>query len=69
VGDIFIAAEESGLPIHKDTTLGDSIGTGMAGVCIHKSQQMTAANAYFSHALPNLTVVSDALVSKCAIRG
>lgn len=69
MGDIFVAAEETGLPINRDVNSGNSIGMGMASVCIYRGQRVTAANAYLSHKHPNLTIVTDALVAKVFFEG
>lgn len=64
VGDIFVAAEETGLPMNRDVNSGNSIGMGMASVCIYQGKRVTAANAYLSHTPPNLTIMTNVLVAK-----
>jgi choline dehydrogenase-like flavoprotein len=69
VGDIFVAAEESGLPMNRDVNSGDPIGLGMASVCIHNGRRLTSAIAYLSQQPPNLTVVPNALIAKVLFEG
>ncbi|TLD18294.1 glucose-methanol-choline oxidoreductase protein [Venturia nashicola] len=69
VGDVFVAAEQIGVPMNRDVNSGNPIGMGMASVCIHKGKRVTAANAYLSCKQPNLTIVTDALVAKVLFEG
>ncbi|KAK5118456.1 hypothetical protein LTR62_002970 [Meristemomyces frigidus] len=67
VGDIFVAAEQSGLPTNQDVNSGNPIGMGMGTVCIHNCKRLTAADAYLQNAPSNLTIVADAAVAKVLI--
>lgn len=69
VGDVFVAAQEIGLPMNRDVNSGNPIGMGMASVCIYKGKRVTAADAYLSHKEPNLTIVTDAPVAKVLFEG
>lgn len=64
VGDIFLAAEQSGLRINKDVNRGDPIGMGMGSQCIYEGQRLTASNAYLSKRPQNLTVRVNSPVAK-----
>lgn len=64
VGDIFVAAAQTGLPLNEDVNSGNPIGMGMGTVSITPDgQRLTAADAYLRHVPTNLTIVQDSLVS------
>ncbi|KAE9368323.1 GMC oxidoreductase [Stipitochalara longipes BDJ] len=69
VGDIFVAAEQSGFGTNTDTNSGDPIGMGMGSVCIYKGQRLTASSAYLSSPPPNITILPHASVAKILIKG
>lgn len=64
VGDIFVAAAQSGLPLQKDVNAGDPIGMGMGTVSIHNGHRITAASTYVKHRSSNLFVKTDSLVAR-----
>lgn len=64
IGDIFIAAEQCGLPLNPDVNSGDPLGMGMGSVCIQRGQRLTAATAYLNGTPGNLTVLPNAAVAK-----
>jgi choline dehydrogenase-like flavoprotein len=69
VGDIFVAAEQTGMGTNRDVNSGDPIGMGMGTVCIYKGQRLTASSAYLSSPLPNLTVVPNSSVARILFKG
>jgi choline dehydrogenase-like flavoprotein len=69
VGDIFIAAEQSGLRTNKDVNSGDPIGMGMGSVCIYEGKRLTASSAYLAHPPSNLTVLPNSPVANVIFNG
>jgi len=64
VGDIFIAAEQTGLGTNSDVNSGDPIGMGMGSVCIYNGQRMSAANGYLSSPPPNMTILPNSYIAR-----
>ena len=64
VGDIFVAAEQSGLPTNKDVNSGNPMGMGMGSVCISRGQRVTSAIAYLTDPPANLTILTHASVGR-----
>ena len=69
MGDIFVAAEQSGLTTNQDVNSGDPLGMGMGSVCIHESRRLTASIAYLSQPPSNLTIYTDSAVAKVLLTG
>jgi hypothetical protein len=46
LGDIFIAAEQSGFPLNADVNSGHPIGMGMGTICIHNGQRLTSSHIF-----------------------
>jgi choline dehydrogenase-like flavoprotein len=68
VGDVFVAAEQAGLPLNQDVNSGNPIGIGMGTVSITPAgQRLTAADAYLGHVPKNLTITKDTIVSRVII--
>lgn len=63
VGDIFVAAEQSGLRNNTDVNSGNPIGMGMGSVCIFKGQRLTASTAYLKNPPSNLTILTNSAVA------
>jgi choline dehydrogenase-like flavoprotein len=61
--NIFIAAEQAGLPTNPDVNSGNPIGMGLASVCIYKGKRLTAKDAYLANAPSNFTVVPNAAIA------
>jgi hypothetical protein len=68
VGDIFVAAEQSGHTVNKDPNSGDPIGMGMGSVCISRGQRITASIAYLANPPENLTILPNASVARVLFR-
>lgn len=64
LGDIYIAAEQSGHRINQDVNSGDPIGMGMGSVCIAKGIRATSSSAYLSRPPPNLQILVDMPVAR-----
>lgn len=69
MGDIFVAAEQSGLTTSQDVNSGDPLGMGMGSVCIHEGRRLTASIAYLSQPPSNLTIWTDSAVAKVLLTG
>jgi choline dehydrogenase-like flavoprotein len=69
VGDIFVAAEESGLKTNPDINSGDAIGMGMGSICLYKGQRLTSSSTYLAGSPDNLTVMPNASVSRIIMKG
>lgn len=69
VGDIFVAAAQSNLPLQKDINAGNPIGMGMGTVSIHSGRRLTAASTYLQHAPSNLSIVTGNLISRVLFDG
>jgi choline dehydrogenase-like flavoprotein len=69
LGDIFVAAEESGLKTNLDINSGDAIGMGMGSVCMYKGQRLTSSSTYLAGSPDNLTVMPNASVSRIIFKG
>ena len=69
MGDIFVAAQQSGLKANQDVNSGDPLGMGMGSVCIHEGQRLTASIAYLSQPPSNLTICTDSAVAKVLFTG
>ncbi|KIW00229.1 uncharacterized protein PV09_08267 [Verruconis gallopava] len=67
IGNIFVAAEQIGMRVNADINDGDPIGLGMGTVNCWKGKRIHAAAAYLPGCGPNLTVVTNALVSKIMV--
>jgi hypothetical protein len=69
VGDIFVAAEQSGLKTNQDVNSGDPLGMGIGSVCIYEGRRLTASIAYLSQPPSNLTICTDSTVAKILFAG
>ncbi|KAF2732239.1 alcohol oxidase [Polyplosphaeria fusca] len=69
IGDIFLAAQQSGHRINPDVNNGDPIGMGMGTVCIAKAVRATSASAYLSQPPAGLQIMTNALVARIRIEG
>jgi choline dehydrogenase-like flavoprotein len=63
-GDIFVEAEQAGLPTNKDVNSGDPIGMGMGSVSISKGHRVTSSMAYLSNPPSNMAILSNASVAR-----
>jgi choline dehydrogenase-like flavoprotein len=64
VGDVFVAAEQTGHRVNQDVNNGDPIGLGMGSVCITKDFRATSSSAYLSHSPPNLKIIVNAPIAR-----
>lgn len=69
VKNIYIAAQQIGMRINPDINSGDPIGLGMGAVSCYNGKRVTAATAYLTNPPPNLTIVTNAHVSKIVLEG
>jgi choline dehydrogenase-like flavoprotein len=69
VGDIFVAATQTGLPLQKDVNAGNPIGMGMGTVSIHEGRRLTAATTYLHRRPDNLFIESDRTVARVLFEG
>jgi choline dehydrogenase-like flavoprotein len=69
VGNIFEAAEQSGLVTNPDANSGDPIGMGMGSVCIYNGKRLTTSSAYLSSPPPNITILPKSLVARILFKG
>lgn len=67
--DVFLAAQQTGLPLNADVNDGDPIGMGMGTVCIHQGIRITASDAFLSCPHANLTIRTAAVVAKVILQG
>lgn len=67
IENIYVAAEQVGMPVNADINDGDPIGLGMGTVNCWKGKRIHAAIAYLPGCGSNLTVVTGGLASKIIV--
>lgn len=68
LADVFLAAEQIGLPINPDVNSGNPIGMGMGAACMYKGER-TTARSYLQGAPKNLTMLLNGMVEKVIFEG
>ena len=69
VKTVFEAARQSGWLVNPDVNSGNPIGMGIGSACVHNGVRVTAKSAYLNSPPSNLTIVTEALVSRVMING
>lgn len=64
LGDIFVAAEQSGMPKNPDVNTGNAIGMGIGSMAIYNGQLVSAVNSYPGHPPSNVTILPNAAAAK-----
>lgn len=68
IGNIFVAAEQVGMPTNPDINSGNPIGLGMGSINCYRGKRITAA-AYLEDPPSNLTVMTGSMIAKVILHG